>query len=173
MFREEDVITSLTFEARLLRDPFQEKLRLTLKERQLSLFLPEKLEITRGEVQQAIRSAITDVLRIEAKRILPEKTAFFARQHGLTYRNVKIGSSRGRWGSCSTHKDINYSLYLMLLPEHLIDYVVLHELAHTVEMNHSSNFWKLLHQMCGENTEIYRQETKKFKSDGYRFLTGK
>jgi len=172
-FAEEDVISSLTFEARLVRDPYQNSIRLTLKEGQLRIFVPEKIDITRNEVQLAIRDAINGALRLEAKRVLPAKTALFAKQHGLTYGNVKIGSSRGRWGSCSTHKDINYSLFLMLLPERLIDYVVLHELAHTVELNHSEKFWHLLKQMCGENTEILRRETKKFKSDGYRFLAGK
>jgi predicted metal-dependent hydrolase len=105
--------------------------------------------------------------------VLPAKTAFFARQHGITYRSVKIGSSRGRWGSCSTHRDINFSLFLMLLPERLIDYVVLHELAHTVEMNHSPRFWQLLEKMCGCDTEKLRRETKKFESDAYRFLAQK
>lgn len=173
LFKEEDVIGSLTFDAMLVRDPFQKDIRLALKEKQLRVFLPEKLDINREHVQQTIREAIINVLRIEAKRVLPAKTAQFARQHGLTYQSVKIGSSRGRWGSCSTKKDINYSLFLMLLPERLIDYVVLHELAHTVEMNHGDKFWQLLERMCGENVQELRTKTRKFQSPGYRFLACK
>ncbi len=172
-FNEGDVIRSLTFEARLVRDPFQKSLRLTLKEGKLSIIAPKELDITRKEVQQAIRGAINQVLRLEAKRVLPAKTALLAKQHGLTYNSVKIGSSRGRWGSCSTRRDINYSLFLMLLPERLIDYVVLHELAHTVEMNHSDRFWQLLERMCGCNTEELRRETKRYHSDSYHFLADK
>ncbi len=173
MCNEGTVIRSLTFEARLIRDPFQKSLRRTLKEGKLSIIAPIGLDLTRKEVQQAIRGAINQVLRLEARRVLPAKTAFFARQHGLTYNSVKIGSSRGRWGSCSTRKDISYSLFLMLLPERLIDYVVLHELAHTVEMNHSDRFWQLLEQMCGCHTKELRYETKRYHSDSYRFLAEK
>lgn len=173
VFHEEDVISSLTFEARLVRDHYLKNIRLTLKEGELRIFVPEKMDLSRDEGQQAIRDAINGALRLEARRVLPAKTSFFARQHGITYRSVKIGSSRGRWGSCSTHKDINFSLFLMLLPERLIDYVVLHELAHTVEMNHSPRFWQLLEKMCGCDTEKLRRETKKFESDAYRFLAQK
>ena len=173
IIKEEDVISSLTFEAMFVRDPYQKDLRLTLKEGELRIFVPERMDINREDVQQSIREAIINVLRIEAKRVLPAKTAQFARQHGLTYQSVKIGSSRGRWGSCSTKKDINYSLFLMLLPERLIDYVVLHELAHTVEMNHGIKFWQLLERMCGGNVKELRTETKKFQSPGYRFLACK
>lgn len=173
IFTEEDVITTLTFEARLVKDQYQKQICLTLKEGQLRIFIPEKLDITHAEVQQEIRAKIIDVLRLEAKRVLPAKTAFFAKQHGFTYHSVKIGSSRGRWGSCSTRKNINYSLFLMLLPEHLINYVVLHELAHTIEMNHSERFWLLLEKLCGENMQAMRQETRKFQSFGYRFLAEK
>ena len=104
IIKEEDVISSLTFEAMFVRDPYQKDLRLTLKEGELRIFVPERMDINREEVQQSIREAIINVLRIEAKRVLPAKTAQFARQHGLTYQSVKIGSSRGRWGSCSTKK---------------------------------------------------------------------
>lgn len=170
---EEDMITSLTFEARLVRDPFQTTIRLTLKEGQLRIFVPDEMDITRDEVQQTIRRAITGVLRMEAKRVLPLKTALLAQKHHLTFGRVRISSSGTRWGSCSTRKNINYSLYLMLLPEQLIDYIVLHELAHTVEMNHCERFWQLLDGMCGGKAEELRRETKKFQSDGYRFLAGK
>ena len=70
-----------------------------------------------------------------------------AERFGLTYRKVRITGARSRWGSCTSAKTISLSCYLMLVPSHLIDYVILHELAHTREMNHGPRFWELLDSM--------------------------
>jgi predicted metal-dependent hydrolase len=61
-------------------------------------------------------------------------------RHSFHYTGVTVRNTQSRWGSCSAQKHINLSLSLMLLPEHLIDYVLLHELCHTVEMNHGERF---------------------------------
>ena len=77
---------------------------------------------------------------------------------GLTYTSLKITVSKGRWGSCSQTGSINLSCYLMTLPDHLIDYVLLHELCHTVEMNHGPQFWDLLNKYTGGRAQALRQE---------------
>ena len=86
-------------------------------------------------------------------------------QYKLPYKSVKINSSRGRWGSCSARKAINLSYFLVLLPKHLIDYVLLHELSHTREMNHGDRFWTLLNSMTGGKAFELREELKKYKTD--------
>ena len=169
-FTEEDRINTLTFSARIVKSVYIDKPALTLKEEQLHIYMPHPSDLLLPESQQFIRKSIVHVLRLEAKRMLPMKTASFALQHGLHYRGIRINSSKGRWGSCSAQKNINFSLFLMLIPERLIDYVVLHELAHTVEMNHSEKFWSLLDRFCNGKARQLSQELKKFKPEWYDFL---
>ncbi len=167
---EGDVIASFTFVAQIIRDPYREKTSLSMKNGNLYLFVPSQTEMNRPEIQSALRNAVIHVLRLEAKRVLPEKTAYLAQKHGLTYGQIRVNSSKKRWGSCSARKNINFSLFLMLLPERLIDYVVLHELAHTIEMNHSERFWQLLDSFCNGEARLLSKEVKKAKPDGYDFL---
>ena len=86
-------------------------------------------------------------------------------QCGLSYASVKINSSQGRWGSCSARKNINLSYYLVLLPSHLIDYVLLHELCHTREMNHGERFWDLLNRFTDGKALALRKELKKYRTE--------
>lgn len=169
----EDVISTLTFDAHIVRDSLVEKRSLSLKNGRLHIFVPPHTDISLPENQKGIKEAIINVMRMEAKRVLPAKTAFFAEKEGLSYNQIRINSSRSRWGSCSGKKNINYSLFLMLLPERLIDYVVLHELAHTIEMNHSERFWLLLERFCEGKARVLRREVKDYSPNGYHFLIQK
>jgi len=99
-------------------------------------------------------------LRIKAKQFLPQITDSLAKQHKFEYQTVTIRNSKTRWGSCSTKKNISLSLYLMTLPEHLIHYVILHELCHTVEMNHGQRFWNLLDRVTDGRAMALRKELK-------------
>lgn len=83
-------------------------------------------------------------LRLLAKERLTEKTAYFAARMGLTCQKITITSAKRRLGSCSTNGNICYSLYLLLYPDAAIDYVVVHELAHLIEPNHSKNFYNVI-----------------------------
>ena len=83
-------------------------------------------------------------LRNQSRRVLPEKAAFFAKQLGVSYEKIAIRSQRTRWGSCSGKGNLNFNCLLMLTPESVQDYVVVHELCHLREMNHSPRFWHLV-----------------------------
>jgi predicted metal-dependent hydrolase len=101
-------------------------------------------------------------LRRQAKEYLPKELERLSKTHGFTYREVKIRKSKTRWGSCSSQGTINLSFYLMLLPQHLIEYVLLHELCHTIEMNHSFAFWTLLNKHTNGKVKELKKEIRKY-----------
>ena len=83
-------------------------------------------------------------LRRKAKSILPNKVAHFSHIMGLKSGRITITGAKTRFGSCSSKGNLSFSYLLMLYPDEAIDYVVVHELAHLVEMNHSSSFYKII-----------------------------
>jgi predicted metal-dependent hydrolase len=101
------------------------------------------------EVQTAIRMGIERALKVEAKQFLPDKVKTLAAKFGFNYNNLALKNIKSRWGSCSRKNNINLSIHLMRLPDHLIDYVILHELVHTVHHNHSKRFWTMLDRITG------------------------
>ena len=95
-------------------------------------------------------------LRRRAKEYLPERTAYYAKIMGVEYTSVKITSAKTRYGSCSGKNGICYSLYLMQKPIEAVDYVVVHELAHTVHHNHSPQFYQLIEKYMPDYKERNR-----------------
>lgn len=97
---------------------------------------------------QENRVSITEQQRTEGIRkaleIFPKKTAYFAGRMGVTYGRITIREQKTRWGSCSSKGNLNFNWKLVLVPEELLDYVVVHELAHRMEMNHSPQFWAIV-----------------------------
>jgi predicted metal-dependent hydrolase len=123
----------------------------------------KKKQILTLQEQPAVSSADETLLRNQARNYLPVELARLAKVHGFNYHAVSIRKSKTRWGSCSSKGSINLSLYLMLLPAHLIEYVLLHELCHTREMNHGPRFWALLDQFTDGKSKILRKEIKGYK----------
>ncbi|MDL2256075.1 M48 family metallopeptidase [Parabacteroides sp. OttesenSCG-928-K15] len=129
----------------------------------LTITFPDFVDFDNSLIQQQIRDILKNVLRHEAKRLLPQRLSLLATKHGFSFSGVKITSSLTRWGSCNSRQSINLSLHLMQLPWHLIDYVILHELCHTREMNHSPRFWALMDSVTDGQAKALRQELKKFE----------
>src|SRR5205814_2081858 len=105
-------------------------------------------------VQSAALKASVRALRKEAEALLPQRLATLADQTGLSYRNVSVKQLKSRWGSCSSAKDITLNLFLMQLPWHLIDYVLLHELVHTKVMRHGEPFWRELERHVSQPKQL-------------------
>ena len=132
---------------------------------EMRIICPPTADFTDSNLQDWLRKVIEEALRRNAKIILPPRLYMLSERYGLPYKSVQINSSRGRWGSCSSHKKINLSYFLVLLPKHLIDYVLLHELCHTCEMNHGDRFWDLLNGFTGGKALELREELKKYKTE--------
>ena len=81
------------------------------------------------------------ILADQALKIIPTRVEYFARIIGVTYGNITIRNQKTRWGSCSSKGNLNFNCLLMLAPPEVLDYVVVHELCHRKQMNHSKAFW--------------------------------
>lgn len=101
--------------------------------------------------QKALRDVLVEVLREEAKILLPQKLSYFSDQYGFNFHKVTIKHNSSNWGSCSRAGNINLNLNLIRLPEPLCDYVLLHELCHLKEPNHGPRFHALLERLCLSN----------------------
>lgn len=134
----------------------------TLINRLLTIDYPTQKEVTATETQLAFWKIIETYLIRIAKIELPIRTEHLAQQWGFSYQSVKIQRSKTRWGSCTQSKNINLSCYLLILPKHLQTYVILHELCHTREMNHSHRFWTEMDRVTDNQSQALRNEMKQY-----------
>jgi predicted metal-dependent hydrolase len=116
-------------------------------------YLWEKLE------EDQLKSEMISLYRGLARNLLIKKTIEFGRRMGVFPQKLKINKARTRWGSCSSAGNLNFSWYLIMAEESAIDYVVVHELAHLIKMNHSKEFWEIVKTYCPD----YEQAKDKLK----------
>lgn len=117
----------------------------------------ETYDPTSPQHLEKIQKAITKALRTEAEKVLLPRLKELAELYGYEYQSAAIKQLVGRWGSCDSTRHINLSLYLVQLPIELIDYVLIHELTHTVHLNHSPGFWNDVHQLCPDYKKLRRK----------------
>lgn len=140
-----------------LKSEKRNNISVSLSNGKINVTYPEEMDAHSSEVQTAIRNGIERALKLEAQSYLPQKVKLLADKFGFKYNRITIKNIKSRWGSCSRKNNINLSLHLMRLPEHLIDYVILHELTHTVHLNHSTNFWHLLDNVTGRARKLDKE----------------
>jgi len=112
-----------------------------------------------------------EALRREAKRVLPDMVERLARENGFTYGRVTIRATRSKWGCCTSQNNLSLSLFLMTLPIHLQEFVVLHELCHTLHHNHSAEFHALLNRVTGGREKELNRQLKGIRKN-LRFRKG-
>jgi hypothetical protein len=101
-----------------------------------------------------------------ALKYIPERTEYFAKKIGVDYGRITIRNQKTRWGSCSSKGNLNFNCLLMLTPPEVIDYVVVHELCHRKEMNHSKVFWREVENVLPD----YRVQVKWLRDEGSNIM---
>lgn len=115
-------------------------------------------EFTKKEVQNLVNMA---------RECIPKRVEHYAKIMSVEYNKISIKKMTSRWGSCSAKGNLSFNCLLMLCPEEVLDYVVVHELCHLKEMNHSKRFWSLVEHFCPE----YEQYKKWLKEHGNELIS--
>jgi len=119
---------------------------------------------SRIDAQEFLSEKDIELLRKEAKEYLPQRTEQLANEHGFSYISVTVKNLSSRWGSCSAKNRINLNIHLMRLPQNLLDYVILHELTHTIHKNHGKDFWQALDNLTDGKAKQLKDEIKKYSN---------
>lgn len=114
--------------------------------------MPPKKEFSGEDIEE---------MRVKATQVIPQKVEYYGNLMDLKPAGIKITSAKTRFGSCSSKKRLCFSLYLMDKPEAAVDYVVVHELAHLKELNHSKRFYSMIEKYMPD----YRERIKLLKSN--------
>ena len=113
--------------------------------------------LSRKEIQKLAEKAL---------EYIPKRVSYFAKQIGVTYGRITIRNQKTRWGSCSSKGNLNFNCLVILTPLEVIDYVVVHELCHRKEMNHSKAFWAEVEKVLPN----YKEQVKWLKENGGQII---
>lgn len=134
-----------------------------IRQTEVVVSYPAMLEAEHELVQKMATTASLRALRLQAERLLPMRLKELADKRGFKYKSVTIKNLKSRWGSCDQDANITLNLFLMQLPWHLIDYVLMHELTHTKVMRHGAPFWSAM-EAIEPKTQALRREIRMYKT---------
>lgn len=134
---------------------------LAITREKLVVKLPHGTSVDQSDVQSLIKNSVIKIYRREAKAYLPDRLKELATHGDFQYQRIRFSHAAGRWGSCSSTGTISLNIALMKLPDALIDYVLIHELCHTVQMNHSPAFWSLV-ETYNPHFRLHRRQIKQY-----------
>ena len=129
---------------------------MNMPQRNVDAFVESKAAWITGQLERLSRDLAAEYLTppqlqelaVAANQVIPERAAYLARQMGVSYGRITIRNQKTRWGSCSSKGNLNFNCLLMLTPPPVMDYVIVHELCHRLEMNPSKAFWLLVERYC-------------------------
>lgn len=121
----------------------------------IRLFIPKQVNYER--IAPYIENFLIEIYKMECRQYLPGRVRQLAERFGFRYRCLSFRNNLSNWGSCSVEDNISLNVKLMKLPDAIIDYVILHELCHTVEKNHSERFWALVKKVCPDYVSLREQ----------------
>lgn len=162
ILRPGDALQTRCFKIELHSHPLQ-KMLFSLKNGVLNIFIPQNIEVENVVFQKLLKQNILKVAKRASVTYLYTRLKELAQSKGLKFDDFAVSTARTRMGVCTTKKKITLSAYLIFYPQHLVDYVILHELAHLTEMNHGPRFHALCNSYCGGKERELEQEFKKFK----------
>lgn len=151
------------------------KAPLAMSEKQIQRFLNQKRFWIYKQVKHQLECAQKRVSRSEeevrrlteqARTVLTARTEYYAKILQVEYQRIRIGNQRTRWGSCSSKGTLSYNWHLILMPETILDYVVVHELCHLIELNHSPRFWSRVEEVLPD----YQERRTWLKKHGDEYL---
>ena len=132
-------------------------------------YLAALVEKPRPQMMEIPKYVTEQWLRTEGAERFQQKTAFWAARMKVTYGRITIRDQKTRWGSCSSRGNLNFNWRLLLMPERVMDYVIVHELAHRREMNHSAAFWQIVETYLPD----YRERRQRLRRIRLAFKEGR
>lgn len=168
--KRKTLVLSITQEGHLLI-----KAPLQMPEKEIERFIGQRRYWIYKQTKRILQENASRVVRSEeevqelkeqAREVLTKRTDYYKEILKVDYQRIRIGDQKTRWGSCSSRGTISYNWHLVLMPERIMDYVVVHELCHLVEMNHSPAFWKKVSEILPD----YEERRKWLKENGGHYF---